>query len=172
MIKRTTIILMAILLSSVWCLSVSAEETEIGVVDLLKVIDQSKQGKKSAEEITANVNAAKKDLQKREDKLVALKKEIEGNAMTLSRDDLAEKERRYQELNIEYQGILEGYQKTIGEKNAEINKAMLSLVKEVVDKIGNEKGYLLILELTTSGVVYHTDAIDLTDEVIRRLNDE
>ncbi len=146
-----------------------AQQQEIGIVDMAKVIDESKQGKKAIAEIAAKLKAAKNDLEKREKEIVALKQDIEKNAMILTSDALAQKERKYQDGLIEYQRKLEEYQYQLSAKNEEINKTMLTLTKQVVDDIGSGS-YILILEKTASGVLYYTDAVDLTDEVIERLN--
>jgi outer membrane protein len=145
------------------------QEQELGVVDMARVIDESKQGKKAIEEIAAKLKAAKNDLEKREKEIIGLKQEIEKNAMVLTSDALAQKERRYQDELIDYQRKLEEYQYQLTAKNKEINNTMLSLTKQVVEDIGSGR-YLLILEKTASGVLYHTDAVDLTDEVIGRLS--
>lgn len=147
-----------------WC-----QEEKIGVVDMAKVIDLSKQGKKAMEEMADTFKGAGKDLEKRESELVEMKDEIEKNAMVLSAEVLAQKERRYQDKLIEYQRKLEEYQYQLSEKNQELNGNMMALVEGVVNTIGSE-GYLLILEKTSSGVLYNSDTVDLTDEVIEKLN--
>ncbi len=47
---------------------------------------------------------------------------------------------------------------------------MLTLMKDIIEKIGATQGYVLILEKTASGVLYRSDASDLTNEVIQELN--
>jgi outer membrane protein len=147
-----------------WC-----QEEKIGVVDMTRVIDLSKQGKKSMEEMADKFKGAKKDLEKRQSNLVSMKNEIEKNAMILSGEALAQKERRYQDELTEYQRRLEDYQKQLTEKNREVSNEMMTLTEDVVNAIGGE-GYLLILEKTSSGILYYTDDVDLTGEVIERLN--
>ena len=39
-------------------------------------------------------------------------------------------------------------------------------IMPVIEKIGKEKGFSLILDLTTSGIAYYDTAIDITDDVI------
>ena len=42
----------------------------------------------------------------------------------------------------------------------------------MVEEIGKNKGFLLILEKREAGIVYAPDTIDLTDQVIQRFNAE
>ncbi len=168
-IKKASIGAIVVLLTLCFTAHAPCQEQEIGIVDMTKVIDLSKQGKKAMEEMAAKLKGAKNDLEKRESEIVNLKGEIEKNAMILSAEALAQKERQYQDKLIDYQRKLEEYQNQLSVKNDEINKRMLSLVNEVVNEIGSEKS-LFILEKTASGVLYITDDMDLTDEVIERLN--
>jgi len=160
----TAVLLTMCFTAHAWC-----QEEKIGVVDMTKVIDLSKQGKEAMEEMAAKLKGAKNDLEKRQSEIIGLKEDIEKNAMVLSADVLAQKERKYQEELLDYQRKLEEYQYQLSAKNQEINKTMLTLVKDVVDKIGGG-GYVLILEKTASGVLYNIDAADLTDEVIGELD--
>ncbi len=159
----------AVLLTVCFAVYAWGQEEKIGVVDMTRVIDLSKQGKKAMDEMAAKLKVAKNDLEKRQSEIVNLKEDIEKNAMILSAEALAKKERQYQDKLLDYQRKVEEYQYQLSAKNEEINKTMLSLVKDVIEKIGSG-GYLLILEKTASGVLYHTDTVDLTDEVIEQLN--
>lgn len=147
-----------------------AQEVKIGIVDMAKIIDLSKQGKKATAEITSKLSSAKKDLEKSQDELVKLKEEIESKAMTLPADVLAKKESTYQDKFLEYQRKYENYQYTLSAKNTELARTMLAVMKDVVEKIGTQQGYLLILERTDSGVLYSAPDIDVTDTVIEELN--
>ncbi|MBN2225186.1 MAG: OmpH family outer membrane protein [Deltaproteobacteria bacterium] len=168
-LKPLSICVTAVLLTVCLAAHARCQEEEIGVVDMTKVIDLSKQGKKAMDEMAAKLKGAKKDLEKRESEIISLKGEIEKDAMTLPAEALAQKERQYQDKFIDYRRKLEEYQHQLSAKNEEINKRMLSLTNDVVDEIGSGR-YLLIFEKTASGVLYNVDSIDLTDEVIERLN--
>jgi len=163
-VGAAAVLLTVCLTGYAWC-----QEERIGVVDMVQVIDLSKQGKKAMEEMADKFKGARKDLEKRESALVEMKGEIEKNAMVLSAEVLAQKERQYQDELIEYQRKLEEYQSRLSEKNQELSKTMMTLVEGIVSTIGSE-GYLLILEKTSSGVLYNSDTVDLTDEVIEKLN--
>jgi len=160
----TVIFLAAFLISPALC-----QEEKIGVVDIVRVIDQTKQGKKATAEMAARLKSAEEDLRRRESEIVKMKDTIEKNAMVLSAETLAQKERQYQDKLIEYQRKQQEYQNDLSIKNEETNTAMMTLIKEAIDKIGNE-GYILILEKTASGVLYAIDTVDLTDRVIEQLN--
>ena len=47
---------------------------------------------------------------------------------------------------------------------------IIGKMREVAEKIGQEKGYDLVLEKTEGGVVYTKGIDDITDELIARYN--
>jgi outer membrane protein len=147
-----------------------ADDTKIGIVDMKRVIELSDQGKKATKEITSRIESAKKDLQKRRAELDEMKQEIESKSMILTPEALAKKERTYQDKNLEYQKRYDDYEHALNEKSNELDQKMSVILKEVVEKIGAEGGYSLILELTRSGVLYYSDDVDITDLVIEEMD--
>lgn len=160
----TVVLLTVCFAADTWC-----QEDKIGVVDMTRVIDQSKQGIKAMAEMAAKLKGAESDLEKRQSEIVRMKQDIEKNAMILTSDALAKKERQYQDRLIEYQRKLEQYQYQLSARNQELDETMQTLMAGVLETLGPE-GYLLILEKTSSGVLYNIDSVDLTDEVIDLLN--
>jgi Skp family chaperone for outer membrane proteins len=43
-------------------------------------------------------------------------------------------------------------------------------MKKIAVAIGQERGYTVVLEATEGGVVYWSDSVDITDELIKRYN--
>jgi outer membrane protein len=148
----------------------SAEDVKIGVIDLTKVIEMSDEGTKAKKEINAKIEDAEAKIKKIEERLVSMKVEIEKEAMLISEAELEKKEREYQDEFLKYQRIVEDYKYEINERDSELSGLIISKTKDIVDKIGEEEGYTVILEETDSMVLYHDDAIDISDRVIRELN--
>ena len=150
--------------------TVSADDVKIGVIDLIKVIDMSDEGKKAKKEISAKIEDAEAKIKKIEGELVEMKDEIEREAMLISEAELEKKEREYQDEFLEYQRIVEDYQYDIQKRDSELAELIISKTKGIADKIGEEQGYTIILEKTDSSVLYYNNSIDITDRVIKELN--
>jgi outer membrane protein len=148
---------------------IKADDLKVGIIDLEKIVEMSGVGKKAKAEMDAKIKAAEKEIKKKQEKLIEMKEELEEEAMLLPATTLAEKEREYQNRLIEYQRIVEDYTAEIQRRDRELTELVISRTKEVLDKIGEEGRYTLILEKTNSSVLYYPQSIDLTDEVIRAL---
>jgi outer membrane protein len=170
LMKRAFAAIFLVLIISFSAEIVSAGDVKIGVIDLTKVIEMSDEGKKAKKEMSKKIEDAEGEVKKFEEKLVSMKIDIEKEAMLISDEELEKREREYQDEFLKYQRIVEDYQNEIKEKDTELAELIISKTKEIVDKIGEEEGYTVILEETDSMVLYHDDAIDISDRVIRELN--
>jgi Skp family chaperone for outer membrane proteins len=58
-------------------------------------------------------------------------------------------------------------QKEIQQKTMEINQSIVIGLQKIIDKIGTDEGYTLILEKNENIVLFASKAIDITDRVIK-----
>lgn len=89
---------------------------------------------------------------------------------------LSSKERMERESILKrQQEKLEQYKQTMGQKAEEENEKMiqgvLNQINSFVENYSKENGYDVVLGVTMSGnILYGTEAIDITDEVLQGLN--
>jgi outer membrane protein len=167
--KRITF-LVAILLVLAFSLSASAADVKVGVLDLMKVIDLSNQGKKAKDEMNAKVRSAEAEIKKKYDEVVKMKADIDKQAPMLSAMALADKKRALEDKVLELNRVKENYEYELQQKDFELAQIILAQTKDIIDKIGKEEGYTVILERTGSTVLYFPASVDITDKVIKALN--
>lgn len=168
--KRLCALLLPLMILSTVPSLVYAEDVRFGVVDIVKVVELSDAGKKAKEELSSKIDAAEKDIVKRQEELLSLKEEIEKQSMMLSADALAKKEREYQDKLLEYQRKIQDYNYELQNNQYELMTVIISETNSIVHDIAVEGGYTLIFERTNSGVLYFQENIDLTEEVIENLD--
>lgn len=147
-----------------------AADVKVGVLDLMKVIDLSEAGKKAKTEMNAKIKAAEAEVKKEQDKLLAMKAEIEKQAPMLSPTALAEKQRNYEDKLLDFKRKLQDYEYELQSKDFELAQVILTQTKDIIDKIGKEEGYTIILERTNSAVLYFPASVDITEKVIKEMN--
>jgi outer membrane protein len=147
-----------------------AADVKVGVLDLMKVIDLSEAGKKAKTEMNAKIKAAEAEVKKEQDKLLAMKAEIEKQAPMLSPTALAEKQRDYEDKLLDFKRKLQDYEYELQSKDFELAQVILTQTKDIIDKIGKEEGYTIILERTNSAVLYFPSSVDITEKVIKEMN--
>jgi outer membrane protein len=142
----------------------------VAVIDVQRVLTTSTAGKvaydrlkKLQEERIERAKAMDEDLRK-------LDLDINTKKLSLSEDKLAEMQKQLSDKKIAMQRYAQDADREVGEAR---DRALLELenkIKPVIDQIGKEMGLAAIFNKFESGLVYASDAIDITDTVIQRFN--
>ena len=167
--KRISL-LVAIFVVLFFSMSVFAADVKVGVVDLMKVLDLSNQGKKAKDEWNAKVKTAEAELKRKQDEVLKMKADIENQAGMLSASALADKKRAYEDKLLDLQRLAQDRQYELQNKSIELIQVIAVQTQDIINKIGKEEGFTLILERTDSGIMYFPASIDITDKVIKALN--
>jgi outer membrane protein len=147
-----------------------ADEIKIAIVDLDQAINATDQGKKAREELQGKQKQAEGQLKPMYEKGKALAEEIQSKRFVLSEDALRKKQLDLADIqnDLKSKGAeLEGqfkidYERLVGP----LRDKLLGILTD----FGKEQGYTLILERNTPGVIYSKEALDITDEVVKRFN--
>lgn len=146
-----------------------AETGKIGFVDLQKALNQSEAGKSAKVEISQKIKEYEGEAVRQQDELKKLKEELEKQAVLLSDEARAEKERDYQKKLKDFQRFTKDIQDEVQQRDADFTRAIMEEIEGVIKKIGESGGYSVILE--QSQLLYADDAFDLTDKVIKTLDE-
>ncbi len=147
-----------------------APSLRIGIVDLQAILTQSKVGQAAKAKVRAEAEQKQKEVQGKERELVKMREELEKQAAVLS--DVARKEkedtlrRRFREL----QRLADDSERDLQKRESDTVNEILKDIAAVVRSYGQEKAYGLILERTQAGVIFGTDSVDLTREILERFN--
>jgi Skp family chaperone for outer membrane proteins len=170
MTKRTVITILVLLAAAVLipAAPASAQASKLGIINSQLAFQNSAEGKKAAAQFQAREDKIKSDLARLDNDLRALETRLNTQRMTLSNEAI-----------LQLQGDID--RKTTDRKRTEedAGKDMQQLQYNLIQKIRNEmiviinqlaaeRGYELVLDVAASGVVYFNQAIDITDEVVRR----
>ena len=149
---------------------VVAEPVKIGYVDIQRVIDESTIG------LRANAKL-RKDFERRAAELKNMEKELEQVRLELdSKGSVMSAERRRQ-LEEEFRRDRRDFKRADRDNSEEFNIkrkqlliGILPKIIKAVQAIGKEQGYTLILQNKPDILLYLADRVNVTSEVIARLN--
>ncbi len=147
-----------------------ADVKKIGVFDFQKILTDSSAGKITQKEIKTKGNELQQKLKTEKDQLDELKKSFEREALVLSPEKQKEKQREFRIRVNDFKKMQEDFAKGFKQLELTLINKIQKEVFQITDEIGKEKGYLLILERKTGGVVYHPAQIDITDQIIKNYN--
>ena len=163
--KKLSVVIGMILLG--WFGSVWAADLKIAYVDIQKAVNESNAGKDAKKLITKDVEKFQGQIVDKQKVLQTMKESLEKQAPMLNPDARATREKEYQNKLREFQRWGEDTQNEINQKRMEIERNISIGLQKVIQKVGADEGYTLILEKNESIVLFVSKALDITDRVIK-----
>ena len=163
----------SLLLFVLFCMPVSSmavDALKIGCIEFQKVLNESDAGKKAKTDLEILVKSKQTTIDEKGKTIEKMKADLEKQASVLSAEAKKSKEEELEKVLREYQRLVQDSQTEVKKKELELTDAIIKDMRQLVEKIGEEGGYTLIMEKTGGMVLYSTKDIDLTDAVIKRYN--
>jgi len=149
--------------------SFAADAVKFGAIDVQKILNESEAGKKAKSDLESLIKSKQIMIDEKGKAIEKLKADIEKQASVLSADARKTKEDELEKSIREYQRIVQDSQSEIKKKEAELTDAILKDTRELIERTGEEEGYMLIIE--KGMVLYSSKGIDITDTVLKRYDE-
>ena len=111
-----------------------------------------------------------KSLEKRKNEVEKLKEELEKKGLLLNEEERDALERDYREKLGDFERVYKNLQQELQIKDRQLTGRILEDLRQVVQGIGEQGSYTVILEGNNTVVLYGAKAIDLTDTIIKAYN--
>jgi outer membrane protein len=149
-----------------------AAGSRIGYVDVQRVIVRSVAGVAAREQLEKDKVAMQKDVDNRKVEVDKLREEMEKKGLVLSAESRREKEETLQRKVRDLRRLAEDLEKELQKKEQAATQKILQELTGIIEKMGKERGFLLIVERRSGGVIYGDPEGDVTDEVIKLYDQE
>lgn len=169
--KRLNLRSIAIVLGTLFVFSViplngyGESNVKLGYIDLQDALSSSLAGKRAAEKLKKDRDALLEAIKAKEDELRAMQEQLSKQASLLTEETLKDKQDDFRRRMKEYDRFKTDSAQEWENKKKELEDKILSGVIKVVEELGKKKGFTIIFA-REQGVLYASDAIDLTKEVI------
>ena len=147
--------------------SVWAADLKFAYVDIQRAVNDSNAGKEAKKAITKDLEKFQRLVADKQKELQTLKESFDKQGLMMTPDARANKEKEYQNKLREFQRWGEDTQNEVNQKRMEMERHISAALIKVIQKIGADEGYTVILEKNESIVLYATKSIDITDRVIK-----
>ena len=162
---------MAVAALAIPALAQSSAPARVAVIDVNKVLANSAPGKAAAARLKQLQDDKMARAQKMDDEIRALDNDINTKKISLSEEKLADMSKQLSDKKIAMQRFAQDADRELGEARDRAMAELNQKIMPVVDQIGKEMGLAAIFNKFESGLIYASDAIDITDVVIKRFND-
>ncbi len=145
---------------------------KVGIINIQRAIVESNEGKKAADDLTKRFTPIRNELQKSQDEIAKLQKQLDEGGRVLNDEARAnlvrEIERKTKDFNRKNDDANSDFQQaesqlinTIGQK-----------VMKVIDEYARKNSYDVILDVSSpqSGVLWATSRVDITDDIVAGYN--
>jgi outer membrane protein len=152
-------------------IAAAAEVGKIGYADLRVALNESEAGKKAKIELESLIKTKQAAIDEKGKSIEKLKGDLEKQTSVLSGEARKSKEEEIERLVRDYQRLVQDAQNDVKKKETELTGSILKELRDVVEKIGKDEGYSLILENVEGIILFSRKDLDMTDKVIKNFND-
>ena len=156
------------LVFSMFCASVYADASKIGVVDLQKIMQTSSQMKDIQQKL-------EKEFKPRRDKLVAMEATMKSDMEKFKRDSAvlgaAQKkdlEKKIVAAQQQFERDGQQYQQELSTANNEAMEGLYAKVRSAISKVAKDDKYDLIVQ--KDAAPFSAETLDVTDKVVKAIN--
>ena len=142
-------------------------ELKIGSVDIQRAVNESSAGKEATKSLLKEAEKFRQQVAEKQKELQQMKESLEKQAPMLNPEARAAKEKDYQSKLRDFQRWGEDTQNEFNQKRLQVERNIALGLQKVIQKVGADEGFTLILEKNEQFVLYASKAIDITDRVIK-----
>ena len=148
----------------------AADKVMIAIMDASAVINGTNAAKQAREILKTETTKAQAKIDSMETTLIGQQKELQAKKSILSSDKYADEEDKLRKEFRDFRAKAQEIQEELDKKNLKLRKEITDTIKKVVDKMAKERDYQIVL--AKNMVLYSADYIDISDEVLKRVNKE
>lgn len=158
------------LLMAFTSLTFAVEPLKIAYVDMQKALNYCEAGKEAKRQMTLEVEKMQKVFAGKQKELEKIKEDLEKRGSVLSENVRREKDRDYQAKLRDLQRLQKDYEDDLRRKDREFTERILKNVEVIIKQMGEEGKYTVILEKNQPTILFISNSLDLTEEVIKRID--
>jgi outer membrane protein len=143
---------------------------KIAVIDVNRIMTDSQRGKSVLAGIEKMQSERSAQLKTLNDELTEMQKRFQEGRLSLAEDKLAELQGEIEEKDRAFKRAREDAERDIQKRRQDEIEKIENAVFPIINGLGKEGGYTMIFNKFQSGLVYADDSVDITAEVIKRLD--
>ena len=147
------------------------QASRIGYVNSVAILEEAPGAAEAQALFDEEMQASQEELQRMDADLQNRAADLERQALTLSAEARAAREQQLQALQQEYAGRLRDMQTSADQRRAELVQPIMDRITEVIEAIREEGGYALILDTAAGSIISADPSLDLTQQVLDRLQE-
>ena len=167
--KRIVLAVTALVLALGVVPAASAQAGKIGYINSQNILAEAPGAKEAQTQFDTDMQSYRTEVQAMATELENLVKQYEQQQAMLSPSAKQQRETDIRGKQQAYQERLAAIDQRAGQRQQELVQPVMDKINQVIETIRAEGSYAIIFDVSAGGVVAADPALDLTQEVIRRL---
>lgn len=151
-------------------LSAARAELSISVVDVERILTDSKAAKAVQKQVEEKRKGFIGDVENAEKKLRDKQKALQAEAAKLSKEDLTKKAKEFEESRVKERNQIQEEKSRLDKAYSEAMNTLTKSIYDVCQAIADEKKIDLVI--TRQNIIVGSKSLDITDEVLKRLDEK
>lgn len=157
---------------STWAQAPAPAPSRIGFIDLQRVLVRSAAGVAAREQLERDKAVMQREMDTKRQELEKLRDELEKKGSLLTGEARREKEEQLDRRRRDATRLADDFQRELVRKEQQLLVKVQQDLVGVIERVGKQKGYYLIVERRGAGVLYFSPDADITDDIIRAYDQE
>ncbi len=141
---------------------------KVGVFDADRVMAESQPGQQALALFNQLRDQRVAELQVQQDQINALQQQA--ISVPPGGLDAVRLQREVENSMLRLERLQQDVQQELGLRQNELTSEITQMIGDIIDVMGEEEGFTLIFNAVQSGLVYLDPTLDVTDEIIQRVN--
>jgi outer membrane protein len=163
-------VVLAVLMVLAFAASVEAQTSvKIGYIDSQAILDQDPSARQAQQQFEASLATYQSEVQQMGEELQRLIEQYEQQQAMLSEEAKANRQEQIRLRQTQYQQRIQELEQQATLRQAELVEPVMERISAIIDALRSEGQYSMIFDVAAQGIISADPALDLTPEVIRRL---
>lgn len=151
--------------------SIFSQEVKIGIINGQKIVENSQRGKEVQRELESQQKESQAEIGAMQDQIKNKQKYLNDNVARLSETEQLELKAELEDFKVQYARKVDDFQKEMQILSNQMMSELQDEIMPLIQQMGREMGFTLILDITNSGIAYYDQGIDITQEIVRMLDE-
>lgn len=159
----------SLLATGLFATEVANKETLVSI-DSLRILQESKEGKLLSERLQKEIEGFQSEVKKAQTKVVDLQTDIQKQSKVLSKDALMEKGEELNRIKKAEERALADKEEVLKVKVQREQMTLREKQLKVTKQVFDSKGWGMMIDVNTPGVICSNKAIDKTPEILKAVD--
>lgn len=145
---------------------------KIGYINSQQIIQEAPGAQEAREELEADLSQYRSEVQQMGQELQEMIQQFEQQQATLTAEARQNRQDEIRQQQQEYQRRIQQLEQQAAQRQQELVQPIMQRINAVIEEIRRDGSYTMVFDVAAQGIIAADPGLDLTPEVIRRLQEQ